>query len=101
MGGTRIGADAALAQLPGWRRGEGPREVITRTYVFADFNAAFGFMTRVALMADKMDHHPEWSNVYNRVEVTLTTHDAEGVTGLDLSLAQFMEAVAVRLEGRP
>jgi len=100
MSGTRIGADAALAQLPGWRRGEGQREVITRTYVFSDFNAAFGFMTRVALMADKMDHHPEWSNVYNRVEVNLTTHDVDGVTGLDLSLAQFMEAVAADLEGQ-
>ena len=62
-----------------------------------DFNAAFGFMTRVALKADQMDHHPEWSNVYNRVVVILTTHDADGVTGLDVTLAQFMDDVALGL----
>ncbi len=65
-----------------------------RTLKFADFNAAFGFMTRVALMADKMDHHPEWSNVYDRVEVLLTTHDADGVTDKDVTLARFIDRAA-------
>ena len=88
-----IGAAAALAQLPHWRAAEG-RDAIVRTFTFVDFNAAFGFMTRVALMADKLDHHPEWSNVYNRVEVLLATHDADGVTDLDLRLATFMDAVS-------
>lgn len=91
---ARIGADAALGQLPGWARADGAREAICRTYRFADFNAAFGFMTRAALMADKLDHHPEWFNVYNRVEVTLTTHDADGVTELDVRLARFMDEAA-------
>ena len=91
---ARIGAAAAVARLPGWKRVEGERDAICRIYRFADFNAAFGFMTRVALMADKLDHHPEWSNVYNRVEVTLATHDAEGVTELDVKLAQFMDLAA-------
>ena len=93
MDRKRIDADAALAELPQWQRANDPREAITRTFVFADFNAAFGFMARVALLADKMDHHPEWSNVYNRVEVLLTTHDADGVTGLDLHMARFMDTV--------
>ena len=97
MDRTRIGADSALETLSAWRRAEDVREAIARTFVFADFNAAFGFMTRVALRADKMDHHPEWSNVYNRVEVLLTTHDADGVTGLDLEMAQFMDAAAETL----
>ncbi|PZQ62250.1 MAG: 4a-hydroxytetrahydrobiopterin dehydratase [Phenylobacterium zucineum] len=91
---SRIGAEAALKSLPGWARGEGERETITRTYRFADFNAAFGFMTRVAILADKLDHHPEWFNVYNRVEVILTTHDADGVTELDVKLATFMDEIA-------
>jgi 4a-hydroxytetrahydrobiopterin dehydratase len=91
---TKIGAQAALAQLPGWSAVEGERDAIRRTYRFADFNAAFGFMTRVALMAEKLDHHPEWFNVYNRVEVTLTTHDADGVTERDVKLATFMDEVA-------
>jgi len=88
-----IGAQAALAQLPGWEAVEG-RDAITRRFSFRDFNAAFGFMTRVALKADQMDHHPEWSNVYNRVDVVLTTHDANGVTAKDVDLARFMDAVA-------
>lgn len=97
MDRSRIGADTALQDLPGWSRADGDREAIARTFRFADFNAAFGFMTRVALLADKMDHHPEWSNVYNRVEVLLTTHDADGVTGLDLVLARFMDEAAAAM----
>jgi 4a-hydroxytetrahydrobiopterin dehydratase len=91
---ARIGADAALARLPRWSRAEGAREAIFRSFRFADFNAAFAFMTRAALMAEKLDHHPEWSNVYNRVDVLLTTHDADGVTELDVKLASFMDAAA-------
>jgi len=91
---AKIGAAAALARLPGWTTSGNGRDAIRRTYRFADFNAAFGFMTRVALMADKLDHHPEWSNVYNRVEVLLTTHDADGVTELDVELATFMDKAA-------
>jgi 4a-hydroxytetrahydrobiopterin dehydratase len=84
---------AALARLAGWKDVSG-RDAITKTFVFADFNAAFGFMTRVALVAEKMDHHPEWSNVYKNVVVTLTTHDAGGVTGRDIALAETMERFA-------
>ena len=84
---------AALSALPGWQTAPG-RSAITRTYVFADFNAAFGFMARVALVAEKMDHHPEWSNVYRTVTVALTTHDAGGVTERDLTLARAMDAIA-------
>ncbi len=89
----RIGAAAALARLPGWSATEG-RDAIARTFRFADFNAAFGWMTRVALAAEKLDHHPEWFNVYDRVEVVLSTHDAGGVTELDVTLAGVMEAAA-------
>jgi len=84
----------ALAALPDWRRADDPRPAVARTLTFADFNAAFGFMSRVALKAEVMDHHPEWSNVYNRVEIVLTTHDAGGVTEKDLTLARFIDAVA-------
>ena len=90
----KIGAAAALAKLPGWNALAGDRDAITRTYLFPDFNTAFGFMARVSLMAEKLDHHPEWFNVYNRVEVTLTTHDADGVTELDVALAGFMNQAA-------
>ncbi len=83
----------ALAGLDGWRKAEG-REAIEKSFRFADFNAAFGFMTRAALHAEKLDHHPEWFNVYNRVEVTLSTHSAGGVTGLDVELARRMDALA-------
>lgn len=93
MAQTRIGATSAVAQLRGWAPAEG-RDAIVKTFSFPDFNAAFGFMTRVALLADKLDHHPEWSNVYNRVEVLLTTHDADGVTALDVRLASFMDEIA-------
>lgn len=87
---TLIGAAAALQGLPDWTAADG-RDAIEKTFLFADFNAAFGFMTQVALCAEKLDHHPEWSNVYNRVVVLLTTHDANGVTELDVRMAQFMD----------
>jgi 4a-hydroxytetrahydrobiopterin dehydratase len=83
----------AVRQLSSRWRPDGD-DAIARSLKFADFNAAFGFMTRVALWADKADHHPEWSNVYNRVEVRLTTHDAGGVTDKDLALARFIDAAA-------
>lgn len=82
-----------LPGLAGWSPVEG-RDAITKTFRFADFAEAFGFMARVALIAEKMDHHPEWSNVYNRVEVTLTTHDADGLTMRDVDLARAMDAAA-------
>lgn len=94
MSRPRIGAAAAIAQLDGWSVSPDHKDAISKTFRFADFNAAFGFMTRVALMADKLDHHPEWFNVYNRVEVLLTTHDADGVTDLDVALAKFMDSAA-------
>ena len=84
---------AALARLSGWSEAKG-RDAITRKFVFADFNAAFGFMTRAALVAEKLDHHPEWFNVYKTVEVTLATHDAGGVTELDVKLAEAMDRIA-------
>src|SRR5437667_11645227 len=84
---------AALAKLPGWSEVSG-RDAITKKFVFKDFNAAFGFMTRAALIAEKLDHHPEWFNVYKNVEVTLSTHDAGGVTELDVKLAQEMDRIA-------
>ncbi len=89
----RIGAAAALAQLSGWAAAGG-RDAIVKTFRFKDFNAAFGWMTRVALAAEKLDHHPEWLNVYNKVEVTLATHDAGGVSDLDVELARLMDAAA-------
>jgi 4a-hydroxytetrahydrobiopterin dehydratase len=84
---------AALAKLTGWSEVPG-RDAITRKFVFKDFNQAFGFMTRAAMVAEKMDHHPEWFNVYKTVEVTLSTHDAGGLTGLDIKLAEAMNALA-------
>jgi len=88
-----VGAAAALQALPEWSAVEG-RDAIERAFVFKDFNAAFGFMTQVALMAERLDHHPEWSNVYNRVGIVLATHDAGGVTALDLKLARFIDRAA-------
>lgn len=82
-----------LRQLNGWSDVSG-RDAITRTFTFKDFNQAFGFMTRAALIAEKMDHHPEWFNVYKTVEVTLSTHDAGGVTDLDIKLAAEMDKLA-------
>jgi 4a-hydroxytetrahydrobiopterin dehydratase len=84
---------AALKDLPQWTDVAG-RDAITRAFEFKDFNAAFAFMTRVALLAEKMDHHPEWFNVYNKVDVTLSTHDAGGVTEKDIAMARAMEAWA-------
>jgi 4a-hydroxytetrahydrobiopterin dehydratase len=92
----KLTADArksALAKLSGWTEVPG-REAITRKFTFKDFNQAFGFMTRAALVAEKMDHHPEWFNVYKTVEVALSTHDAGGVTELDIKLAEAMDKLA-------
>jgi 4a-hydroxytetrahydrobiopterin dehydratase len=93
----RLSAEArktALREmLPGWTDTIG-REAIERTFVFKDFSEAFGFMARAALVAEKSDHHPEWRNVYKTVEVVLSTHDAGGVTALDIALAKAMDAIA-------
>lgn len=93
----KIGADAALAKLKGWAKGEGDRDTIQKTYKLGDFKTAWGFMSSVALKAEQMDHHPEWFNVYNKVEVTLTTHDVDGVSDKDVELAGFMDDLAARL----
>jgi 4a-hydroxytetrahydrobiopterin dehydratase len=87
---------SALNGLSGWSEVTG-REAIQRTFSFKDFNEAFGFMARAALVAEKNDHHPEWRNVYKTVEVVLATHDAGGVTALDIELAQAMNAIAKQL----
>jgi len=84
---------AALQALDGWALVPG-RSAIHRDFTFTDFNQAFGFMGRVALRAERMDHHPEWSNVYNRVAITLSTHDAGGVTRRDIDLARFIDGLA-------
>ena len=84
---------SALAKLNGWSEVSG-RDAITRKFTFKNFSEAFGFMSRVALVAEKMDHHPEWSNVYKTVDVTLSTHDAGGLTELDVKLAEAMNALA-------
>jgi 4a-hydroxytetrahydrobiopterin dehydratase len=85
--------NAALAELAEWTALD-DRDAITRTFKFKSFNQAFGFMTRAALRAERMNHHPEWFNVYNRVEVTLTTHDCGGLSELDVTLAKFMDKAA-------
>jgi 4a-hydroxytetrahydrobiopterin dehydratase len=87
---------AALKELTGWSDVAG-RDAIARTFTFKDFNEAFGFMARVALVAEKSDHHPEWRNVYKTVEVVLSTHDADGVTVRDVDLAKAMNAIAKQL----
>ena len=95
----RLSAEArksALVELSGWSETSG-REAITRTFTFKDFNEAFGFMARAALVAEKSDHHPEWKNVYKTVEVVLATHDAGGVTRRDIDLAKAMNAIAGQL----
>jgi 4a-hydroxytetrahydrobiopterin dehydratase len=83
----------ALDSIPGWSETIG-RDAIAKTFRFADFSEAFGFMTRAALVAEKHDHHPEWFNVYNRVEVVLSTHDAGGLTERDVALARAMDLIA-------
>jgi|TARA_B110000879_G_C10866212_1_gene391145 4a-hydroxytetrahydrobiopterin dehydratase len=83
----------ALIGLDGWSDTE-DRDAIQKTFTFKSFNQAFSFMTRVAMEAEKANHHPEWFNVYNRVDVTLSTHDAGGITEKDIKLAQFMEMIA-------
>lgn len=83
----------ALGELPQWSEVAG-RDAISRRFVFRDFSEAWGFMSRVALLAERMDHHPEWSNVYRTVEVTLSTHDAGGLTEKDIALARAMDGIA-------
>ncbi|MFM8700697.1 MAG: 4a-hydroxytetrahydrobiopterin dehydratase [Hyphomicrobiales bacterium] len=90
---TATEREKALTKLAGWT-GVVDRDAITKRFLFKDFNSAFGFMTRVAMMAEKLDHHPEWSNVYRTVDVTLTTHDAGGLTDLDIQLAEAMDQIA-------
>jgi 4a-hydroxytetrahydrobiopterin dehydratase len=94
MATDKIGAETALQRLEGWGKAADGRDAIAKSFKFKDFNAAFGFMARTALWAEKADHHPEWFNVYNRVDVTLTTHDADGVSEKDVALARFMDAIA-------
>lgn len=93
MPAPRIGVDAAIARLDGWHAAEG-RDAIVKEFRFKDFNAAFGFMCRAALYAERNDHHPEWTNIYNRVTVTLATHDSGGVSEKDVALAHFMDEAA-------
>lgn len=90
---TTAELNGALEELDGWTKAD-DRDAIEKTYKFDDFNAAFAFMTKVAAKAEDMNHHPEWFNVYATVQVTLATHDAGGVTGLDIELAQFMDETA-------
>lgn len=96
MGNTLTGADRATAMLglPGWSECES-RDAIRKSFRFRDFPETFAFMTRVALMAERMDHHPEWFNVYNRVDVTLSTHDCGGVTQRDIRLAHAIDDAAL------
>lgn len=83
----------ALASIQGWKKVRG-RDAIQKSFRFADFNEAWGFMTRVAMAAEKADHHPEWSNVYNKVEIVLSTHDAGGLSEKDVALAKVIDSVA-------
>lgn len=87
----------ALVQVPAWQYLNERGGIIQRSFLFSDFAQAFGFMSQIALTAEKRNHHPEWFNVYNRVEVTLTTHDVDGVSQRDISLAQYMDQVAAAL----
>ena len=91
----------ASAALPDWSYSSERGGCLSRSFQFADFVQAFGFMTQLALHAEKMNHHPEWSNVYNRVDIVLTTHDAGGVTALDLDAARHTDALAERLGALP
>ncbi len=90
---VKLNVDEVLAELSGWSKIEN-REAIFKSFKFKSFRQAFGFMTEAALVAEKMDHHPEWFNVYSRVDVTLTTHSAGGVTALDVKFAKTMDAIA-------
>lgn len=90
---TGAARTAALGKLKGWREADG-RDAIHKSLRFKDFNEAFGFMARVALAAEKADHHPEWSNVYNKIEITLTTHECDGLSARDIKLAEFIDALA-------
>nr|WP_040613476.1 4a-hydroxytetrahydrobiopterin dehydratase [Oceanicaulis sp. HTCC2633] len=92
----KIGAQALINQLSGWETVEN-RDAVRKVFKFDDFKSAFALMTQVAMKAEQMDHHPEWFNVYNTVDITLSTHDADGVTKLDLELAQFIEERAAVL----
>lgn len=89
-------ADRALAELEGWARMQG-RDAIARRFTFKNFSQAWAFMSRAALLAEKMNHHPEWFNVYNRVDVTLTTHDAGGLSELDIKMAQKLNQFAAAI----
>lgn len=92
----RLSAEARAglaAELPGWESVEG-RDALKKTFKFKSFNEAWGFMSRVALAAEKLNHHPEWSNVYNRVDITLTTHDCDGLSDLDVKLAKRIDQFA-------
>jgi len=90
---TGAARTAALGALSGWSELPG-RDAIAKSFKLADFNAAFAFMTRVALKAEAMDHHPEWFNVYNKVDIVLSTHDAGGLSALDVEMAKFIDAIA-------
>lgn len=92
----KIGAQALINQLSGWEAVEN-RDAVRKVFKFDDFKSAFALMAQVAMKAEQMDHHPEWFNVYNTVDITLSTHDADGVTKLDLELAQFIEERAAVL----
>lgn len=93
----KIGASAALSDLAGWTETADERDAIQKVFKFKDFKTAWAFMSASALKAEQMDHHPEWFNVYNKVDVTLTTHDASGVTALDLALGHYMDDLAASL----
>lgn len=94
----KIGADAFLARFPDWQRAaDDDRDAVSRGFRFPDFKTSWAFMSAAALKAEQMDHHPEWFNVYGTVDVVLTTHDAGGVTELDATLADYMDALAAKL----
>ncbi|GAB5458403.1 MAG: 4a-hydroxytetrahydrobiopterin dehydratase [Henriciella sp.] len=93
----KLGAVHAIDQLEDWGAAKGARDAIQKSFKFADFKVAWAFMSACALKAEQMDHHPEWFNVYSRVDVTLTTHDANGVTELDIKLAKYMDEIAIKL----
>ena len=93
-------ARALLATLPAWQH-DARRGAIQRSFRFADFSQAFGFMAELALVAERADHHPEWFNVYNRVDITLTTHDAQGLTQRDIDFARCADAAFARFAAPP